>query len=135
MDAMKIVKIALSFIALLAAALGVAQATGAIHWPPGLVDIVMAGATVLGTFGVVPFALSASEHRACASVAMFASAVGAAHAAGTIPGAPKIFNIVAVGAALLSILGRWDAPPAPVPVFVTPEPTKTDPPAEPPKAA
>ena len=129
---MKIIKTVLSLIALLAAALGVAAATGAIHWNAALVDLVMAGGTVLGTFGVVPLTLTVAEHRACAGIATFAAAVVTAHATGTIPGAPKVFNVVAVGAALLSILGRWDDPAIPNPVIVSgtePQPTI------PPKAA
>jgi hypothetical protein len=117
---MKILKIVLSFIALIAAALGVAQASGAIKWAPALVDLIMAGGTVLGTFGIVPLTLTIAEHRACAGIATFAAAVVTAHATGTIPGAPKVFNVVAVGAALLSILGRWDDPNAPVPAAPTP---------------
>jgi hypothetical protein len=126
---MKILKIVLSFIALIAAALGVAQASGAIKWAPALVDLIMAGGTVLGTFGIVPLTLTIAEHRACAGIATFAAAVVTAHATGTIPGAPKVFNVVAVGAALLSILGRWDDPNAPVPAAPTP------PAPVPPKAA
>ncbi|HEV3059726.1 MAG TPA: hypothetical protein VGY48_15855 [Vicinamibacterales bacterium] len=113
---MKIIKIILSLIALLAAALGATQAAGGIKWNPALIDLIMAGATVLGTFGIVPFMLTLAEHRACAGIATFTSALVAAHAAGTIPGAPKVFNVVAVGAALLSVLGSWNAPaPAPAP--------------------
>ena len=118
---MKIIKTILSLVALVASALGVAQAAGGIHWNPALVDLLTGGATVLGTFGVVPLTLTASEHRACAGIATFAAALVTAHATGAIPGAPKVFNVIAVGAALLSILGRWDAP------VVTP--------VEPPKAA
>lgn len=127
---MKTIRTVLSVIALLAAALGVAAASGMIHWNVALVDLVMAGGTMLGTFGVAPFALTVVESRICAGVATFTSAIVAAHAAGTIPGAPKIFNVIAVGAALLSILGRWDDPnPTPVP------PAPTPPAPVPPKAA
>ena len=122
---MKILKIALSLIALLAAALGVAQATSLLHLNTVLVDLAMAGATVLGTFGVVPLTLTPSEHRVCAGLASFAAIVVTGHAAGTIPGAPKVFNVVAVGAALLSVLGSWNAP----------DPVVPPAPAEPPKAA
>jgi hypothetical protein len=126
MSSMKIIKTILSVIALIAAALGAAQAAGAIKWNPALVDLLTGGATVLGTFGVVPLTLSMAEHRACAGIATFAAALVTAHATGAIPGAPKVFNVIAVGAALLSVLGRWDAP-APSPAVA--------PPAEPPKAA
>jgi len=107
---MKIIKTILSLIALVAAALGAAQAAGAVHWNPALVDLLTGGATVLGTFGIVPLTLTMAEHRACAAIATFAAALVTAHATGAIPGAPKVFNVVAVGAALLSVLGRWDAP-------------------------
>jgi hypothetical protein len=127
---MKLLKIALSFIALVAAALGVAQATGLLHWNVAVVGLVMAGSTLLGTFGIVPFTLTVTEHRVCAGIAAFAAAVGSAHAAGTIPGSPVVFNIIAVGAALLSILGRWDDPstPSPAKAPTPPAPPVTDPP-------
>ena len=107
---MKIIKTILSLLALIAAALGAAQASGLVKWNPALVDLLTGGATVLGTFGVVPLTLTMAEHRACAAIATFAAALVTAHATGAIPGAPKVFNVVAVGAALLSVLGRWDAP-------------------------
>lgn len=128
---MKIVKTLLSLIALVVAALGVAQTTGLLHWNAAVVGLVMSGGTMLGCFGIVPFTLTVFAHRVCAGIATFASAVGAAHAAGTIPGSPLAFGIVAIGAALLSILGRWDDPAAPSPAS-PPAPAATP---EPPKAA
>lgn len=126
---MKTIRTLLSIIALCAAALGVAAVTGAVRWNVALVDLLTAGGALLGTFGIAPLVLSAAEHRACAGIAAFAAAVVTAHASGTIPGAPRVFNVIAVGAALLSVLGRWDTPPASAaPVTAKPSP-------EPPKAA
>ena len=107
---MKIIRTILSVVALLAAALGVATATGVIHWNAALVDLVMSGGTLLGTFGIAPFALTMVEKRVCAAFASFAAAIGAAHASGALPGSAKVYMAVAVGAALLSVLGRWDTP-------------------------
>jgi hypothetical protein len=120
---MKSLKIALSLIALIVAALGVAQTTGLLHWNSAVVGLVMSGGTMLGCFGIVPLSLTVFEHRICAGIATFASAVGAAHAAGTIPGSPTVFGVVAIAAALLSILGRWDDPATPSPAKAPAPPT------------
>ena len=110
---MKLFRILLSLVALVVAAVGVAAATGVIHWNASLVDLIISGGALLGTFGVAPLTLSLTAHRICAGIAAFTSAVVAAHASGAVPGAPKVFNVIAVAAALLSILGRWDAPVTP----------------------
>ncbi len=107
---MKIFRTIISFIALLVAALGAAAAAGAIHWNAALVDLITAGGAMLGTFGVAPFKMSVTDHRICAGLAAFTSAAVAAHASGAIPGAPRLFNAISVGAALLAILGKWDSP-------------------------
>lgn len=125
-------RIILSIIALAVAALGVTQAAGGVHWNAAVVDLVMAGGTLLGTFGVAPFDLTLQERRVCAGLATFTAAIVTAHASGSIPGAPKIFNVVAAGAAVLSVLGRWqDVTPVAVPAggtlhantVIAPEPT------------
>ncbi len=129
---MKILRTSLSVIALLAAALGVAAATGAIHWENALVDLITSGGALLGTFGVAPLALTTTERRVCAGLASFAAMAVTAHASGAIHGAPRIFNVVAVGAALLAVLGRWDEPARVVNVGA---PAADAPPPVPPKAA
>lgn len=113
---MRILKIVLSVLALLVAAVCSAMTAGLFNLAPALITVITAGGALFGYFGISPVVLSAKVSKILGGGFMFLTALMGYHASSVTAGAnphPWLWHAVGVAAILSGVLARGPLNPSP----------------------
>jgi hypothetical protein len=116
MPFMRVVKIALSVIALLVGAVCSAMTAGMFNLPPTLIGVITAGGALFGYFGISPIVLSAAVSKILGGAFMFLTALVGWHASVVTAAQnphPWLWHLVGVVAIIAGVLSRGPLNPSP----------------------
>lgn len=102
---MRILKIILSVVALLIAAIGIAHTTGVIPISNESATMLLSLSGLLGIFGVSPIKLSLNTARALSGISAFIVAAGPVQAAGHLWIPSFAWHIIAIVGTLMGVAG------------------------------